>query len=171
MTWPQRIALALAGAALVHVGTLWLAPRAIMVVVESRLSRGGGPNRIVHAPLPDESWRTIVMPSPDLLYSACAFDVRNRPLAVSAEIPGGYFSISGFADNTDNFFVINDRTAGGGHVRIVLSRDPGFRDPEGGVVVAAPTEKGVVIFRQLVLDRTQSQKAEQIQRAASCKPL
>ncbi len=172
MTWARRIAWVLAGAALVHVAAVEALPRVIVRVVRHRLERAVGMNHIQHAPLPDSSWRTVVMPSPDLLYSACAYDVSDRPLLVTADVPPqGYWSVSAFADDTDNFFVANDRTATGGRLRVVFSSRPGFRDPEGGIVLQVPSKRGVILFRQLVLDRKDLAQAQRIQRLASCTPL
>jgi uncharacterized membrane protein len=171
MSWPRRILLVLAGAALTHVVAIWAVPRIILSVVQHRLARGVGINQIHHAPLPDAEWRTIVMPSPDLLYSACAYDVSNRPLLITAELPEGYWSVSAFANNTDNFFVQNDRTASNHRARVVFSSQPDFRDPGGGTVVQVPSKTGIILFRQLVLDRENLPKAQTIQRAATCAPL
>jgi uncharacterized membrane protein len=161
----------LAGASLTHVAAIQATPRLIVRVVRHRLEGEVGMNHIHHAPLPDSRWRTIVMPSPDLLYSACAYDVSDRPLLVTAEVPEGYWSVSAFADNTDNFFVANDHTATHHRVRAIFSSQPGFQDPGGGTVVEVPSTTGVILFRQLVLDRNELPKAQEIQRAATCAPL
>ncbi len=167
----RRLAIVLGGAALVHVAVIAAIPRLIVRVVRHRLEQSVGANHIHHAPLPDASWRTIVMPSPDLLYSACAYDVRDRPLLVTADVPDAYWSVSAFADDTDNFFVVNDRSAGGRRIRVVFSAEPGFRDPAGGTVVHVPSKTGVILFRQLVLDARDLAGAQEVQRAASCAPL
>ena len=67
--------------------------------------RGTGP---LFPPMTDASQRRVVMPSPDLLYATCAFDVRQRPLRIQADpkLPG-YWSIALYAANSDNFFVLN----------------------------------------------------------------
>jgi uncharacterized membrane protein len=167
----RRIVAVLAGAVLVHFAAIQALPRAIVAVVRHRLRENVGTNHIHHAPLPDARWRTVVMPSPDLLYSACAYDVSERPLLVTAEVPGTYWSVSAFADDTANFFVENDRAARGGRVRVVFSSRAGFQDPGGGVVVQVPSKTGVILFRQLVLDRKDLPEALRIQHAATCAPL
>ncbi|HET9752176.1 MAG TPA: DUF1254 domain-containing protein, partial [Myxococcales bacterium] len=113
---------------MIHVAAIQALPRLIVRVVRHRLEGQVGMNRILHAPLPDSAWRTVVMPSPDLLYSACAYDVSDRPLLVTAEVPEGYWSVSAFADDTDNFFVENDRTVGRRQMRVVFARQPGVID-------------------------------------------
>ena len=171
MTWRRRILWVLAGATLTHVIAIWALPRLIVREVRHRLAAQVGINHIRHAPLPDSNWRTIVMPSPDLLYSACAYDVSDRPLLVTAELPDGYWSVSAFAENTDNFFVRNDRTVANRRVRVIFSSQPYFQDPGGGTVVQVPSKTGVILFRQLVLARDDLPTALVIQRAANCAPL
>lgn len=171
MTWRGRILLVLGGAVLTHLVAIWALPRIIVRVVQHRLAAQVGMNHIRHAPLPDAVWRTIVMPSPDLLYSACAYDVSDRPVLITAELPDSYWSVSAFAENTDNFFVQNDRTAPNPRVRVVLTSQPHFQDPGGGTVVQVPSTTGIILFRQLVLDRADLPKAQVIQRAATCAPL
>ena len=59
------------------------------------------------------SSRDIVLPSPDLLYSVCVFDVSQGPVRVTANPQlKSYWSVALYAANSDNFFVINDRKAG-----------------------------------------------------------
>jgi len=163
--------LVLGGSVLTHLVAIWALPRIIVRVVQHRLAAQVGVNHIAHGPLPDAEWRTVVMPSPDLLYSACAYNVSDRPVLITAELPDGYWSVSAFAQNTDNFFVQNDRTAPNHHVRVIFSSQPHFQDPGGGTVVQVPSRTGVILFRQLVLDRADLPKAQAIQRAATCAPL
>jgi uncharacterized membrane protein len=171
LRWALRVALVLLGAALVHLLAVWLLPRAIVRGAQRRLATSVGMNHVQHLPLPDSDWHRAVLPSPDLLYSACAFDVSKGPLLIMATVPEGYFSISVFADNTDNFFVVNDRTAGGRNIRVVLARDSTLQDPGGGRVIVPPSPTGLILFRQLVLDSAQLAVAEQVQHAASCQSL
>src|SRR5215471_11605738 len=136
----------------------------------SSRQRGGHQSDPPRAP-PRRRVATVVMPSPDLLYSACAYDASDRPVLITAELPDGYWSVSAFANNTDNFFVQNDRTASNHRVRVVLSAQPHFHDAVGGTVVQVPSKTGIILFRQLVLDRRDLPKAQAIQRAATCAPL
>jgi uncharacterized membrane protein len=146
-------------------------PRLIIVIARSRISRQAGKDHIHHAELPTAAWRSVVMPSPDQLYSACSYDVSEHPLLVTAETPDGYWSVSAFADNTDNFFVMNDREVPNHRARVTFTADPSYRDPQGGRVVPVPTDKGVILFRLLVLDRKNVGALETIQHTARCTPV
>jgi uncharacterized membrane protein len=167
----RAVLLVLGVAAAVHVAFLFALPRLIVAYVIRELSAEVGLNAIVHRPLATSDWRSVPMPSPDLLYSACAFDVSQRPMVITAEVPDSYWSVSAYASNTDNFFVLNDRKAGAKPVRVVLSGDPEFVDAQGGLVVHAPTTRGVVLFRTLVRTKADVAAMEASQHAAHCTPL
>jgi uncharacterized membrane protein len=146
--WALGIAL---GAALVHVAAVWALPRAIMSRVLAGLSAQAGTNVFVHPPLATAESRTIVRPSPDLAYSSAVFDVRERPLRVVVPLTAPYTSLSGFAADTDNFFALNDLTAGADTIDVVLI-GPGTERAglEGLRVVEAPSDRGVLLVRRVV---------------------
>ncbi|MDT0498644.1 DUF1254 domain-containing protein [Algiphilus sp. W345] len=52
-------------------------------------SGGGDWNSIYHAPRTNASDRRMVMPSPDMLYSACPYDLKAGPLQVLAGTGAG----------------------------------------------------------------------------------
>jgi len=167
LVWLAATAL-LAG--LVHLGAVVGVPRGIMIVVKRVTA--AVPARIIHSDAVTASSRLVVRPSPDLLYSLCWFDVSRRPLQVTAAVPGSYFSIAGYAANTDNFFVINDREIGAPRVSLVLIREGTRHTPRGGErIVASPTDEGVVLFRTLITDRAQLDRLRALQRQADCRPL
>ena len=173
--WIWLLFVIVAGGA-IHVGSLWALPRVIVAVVRWRLTSLVGVNHIHHAALPDASWRTIVMPSPDLLYSACAFDLRQHPLLVDAVVPDGYWSISAFSSATDNFFVQNDSVVTDPRVknrrpRYLFTADASWPDDPERTVVRSPTPTGVILFRILVRDRKDLAALEAIQKQAVCAPL
>jgi uncharacterized membrane protein len=169
--WQRDLFVVAVAAGLLHLLFVWGLPRFIVMIARTRIARMAGPHQIHHAELPTASWRTVVMPSPDQLYSACAYDVSEHPLLLTADTADGYWSVSAFADNTDNFFALNDRQVRDHHARVTLTSDPSYRDPEGGQVVQVPTTKGVVLFRLLVLDKANLPALERIQHSARCTPV
>lgn len=164
---------ALALAAVVHVGVVWAIPRVIMSVVVRGMTERGGVNAAQFPPRADATSRAIVRPSPDLLYAACAFDLGDGPLRLTAEIPAaGYWSLSLFAANTDNFFVVNDRTAGGPRVDVVLVRaGASVTAPPGARVVESPSARGVVLTRTLVDREERVSELDAARRTFRCAPL
>ena len=175
---PVRKLLAfLAIAAATNVATVAALPWLINAVVVHRLvERSGGYNVAVAWPRADAAARTIVRPSPDLLYTSCAFDVSARPLRITAPVPDGYLSISGFAANTDNFFALNDADvapAPGGRrqLEVVLARAGTGGLPHGVRVIAPPSDRGLILFRTLITRDADLPRLLELQAQQRCEPL
>lgn len=157
--WPHFVGFVLV-TALVHLLVVYLVPDAIMRVVISKVSTQTGStpqsgtagdtlNGALHAPPVTAQSRSIVMPSPDMLYSVCTFDVSKGSLRISAH-PGlsTYWSIALYAANSDNFYVQNDRHAPGQAVSLTLVSRHSPEAAKPGVVIA-PTDTGVLLMRVL----------------------
>ena len=157
--WFYRGLTLLATAILVHLLVVWATPRLIM----NRLMSGPAAqamnmrNQAAFPPAVDATARRVVMPSPDLLYSVCVFDVSEGPVRIAAN-PNlkSYWSIALYAANSDNFFVVNDRKSAGKPVDIWLvspGGSPGIRPiPDGAQVVVSPSKTGFLLMRVLTGD-------------------
>ena len=173
MSWLKWGAFALVLAAIVHWTAVAYAPTLIMSRVMSAIG-AKGTNQISHGERATAAARRIVKPSPDLLYSQCVFDVSRRPLKITTAAPTDtYWSVALYAANTDNFFVLNDTQAKGQPAMIVLmgAAQNVPPQPEGTTIVAAPGEKGVVLFRTLINDDAREAELDTQRRAANCEPL
>lgn len=149
------IAGALVIAAIVHAASLLLLPRIVMIRAMATLTRSTTSNTMIHQPRATWRSRSVVRPSPDLLYSICVYDLdaANGALRVSThDMPNTYWSVSLFDANTNNFYALNDRQAQTGSADFLLiargATVPDARLP----VVAAPTSRGIILFRTLVGD-------------------
>lgn len=169
--WARTLLATLALAALVHVAALWAVPRLIMARTIAAMDAAGALNAAIHPPRADDRARGVVMPSPDLLYTVCSFDVGRRPLRVSAPVPGTYWSVAFFAANTDNFFVLDDRGAGAPSVDILLV-GPGQQaaPPPGTRLVRSPSRRGIMLFRTLIANDEELPALRQAQREQRCAP-
>ncbi|MCP4664964.1 MAG: DUF1254 domain-containing protein, partial [Deltaproteobacteria bacterium] len=77
-----------------------------------------------------------------------------------------------FADNTDNFFVMNDRELGAKEVDIVLiKKGDGYTADGNTMVVESPSKKGVVLLRMLITDESRLGALIKMQKQASCRSL
>jgi len=159
-------------AALIHVGVIWGFPRLVMQVLHNGVVEQAGVNTALHAPKVTAESRSVVRPSPDLLYSICAFDVSEEAVYVRSPVPPTYWSVSAFASNTDNFFVMNDRQAGEGPVDLVIKREGTWVDePPGAVVLVAESERGVILFRTLIQGEEQADALDAVRRQATCETI
>jgi uncharacterized membrane protein len=128
-----------------HVALVFALPHLIMMRAMERL---GAANTIHHGARVDASSRAVVRPSPDLLYSACPYDLSHGALRVTAPVPAStYWSVSAFDSQTNNFFVLDDREAKGA-ADFILAAKP----MKAGAlqVIVSPTEHGVLLFRTLI---------------------
>ena len=170
--WRGRLLAVLAIAALVHLAAVWAVPRLIMHRLMTGLAAAGADNAALRPPRPTDAARSVVMPSPDLLYAICRYDVSKRPLRIAARVPASYWSVALFADNSDNFFTLDDRAAGEGPVELVLAAQ-GARvaAPAGARVIAAPSDTGVVLFRLFVPNEKALPALAAAQQEERCAPL
>lgn len=157
--WFYRSLTLLATAVVVHLLAVWAAPYLIMgVLMQGPLARTMNmQNQAAFPPPVTAKVRTVVMPSPDLLYSVCVYDLSGGPVRISAN-PGlsSYWSIALYAANSDNFFVINDRKAAGKPVTLWLVSEQGTSVANGvaagSQVVVSPSTKGFLLMRVLTGD-------------------
>ena len=145
-------------AAAIHLGIVLAIPH----VVGYRLRSMAPRNKVFHTPKPTAAYNPIRRASPDLIYSACPYNLSAGPLRVTAPASGTYMSVSCFASNTDNFYVRNDRHLDALFDFILVG--PGTPQPDalGTDVVRSPTTAGGIIFRYFVGDGTHEEQIEKI---------
>lgn len=120
-TWPwhRHLLLATLIALSVHVLAVFFIPRLIMNrVIDTVTGEGAQP----YLPPPiDHTQRRIVMPSPDLLYAVCAYDLTDGPLHI--KLQGSYpryWSIALYNAKSDNFLTISSDTIGERGVEVTI---------------------------------------------------
>lgn len=176
--WFYRVLTLTTTAVLVHIAAVWAAPRAIMqILMHGPIAQSMNmQNQAAFPPPVTAQSRTVVMPSPDLLYSVCVFDVTAGPVRITAH-PNlkSYWSIALYAANSDNFFVINDQKSGDKPVEIWLVSPDGSSAerpiPTGAQAVVAPSKTGFLLMRVLT-GNYEAEKAviEPARRTLVCKP-
>jgi uncharacterized membrane protein len=167
-SWLAYILVVAAG---VHVLAVQMLPSFIMGRVLNVIGNDAT-GRITFSDRPDETARRVVRPSPDLLYSVCVFDVSKNPLKITTGAPADtYWSVSFFADNTDNFFVLNDKQAQGAPTTIILIGQGQKVPPQAegaATVISAPSSRGLVLFRTLINDEARLPEIDRQRREARC---
>jgi uncharacterized membrane protein len=168
------IAATLLVAAVVHGATVFLLPRFIMLRTMAGITKlAGSTNTIVHAPRATWRSRGVVRPSPDLLYSICAYDLGATDGAVRVsthDMPETYWSMSMFDADTNNFYALNDRQAKTGAADFLLVGPEGSAGAGRSPVVTAPTNRGIVLFRTLVDDESHIAEIDAARHNAACDP-
>ncbi len=150
----------------------WQLPNTIMNVLMTRVLAVAKDGRQA-PPLPDEKARAIVLPSPDLAYVLCAYDLSKGSLVVTFNPPASlpYWSVAAYADNTDNFVVLNDRNSGEMRSLVLISPNQTVPPaPPDTRLVQAPSNRGIVLFRGLMTERNEA-LLKQVQDSVTCKKL
>lgn len=174
--WLFDLGLFVAVAAATHLLTIWALPRVIMQRAMASVAGERPPAPMLSART-DHLQRRIVMPSPDLLYAVCVWDVSKRPLHIRAELSSlHYGSVALYAANSDNFFVVNDRELGGAALDLVLAGPQADGAtaalPPGARLVEAPSPRGLLLMRVLVGDpAADATVAEAARRSLRCETL
>jgi uncharacterized membrane protein len=126
-------------------------------------------NILYHPPPVNSENKFVPFPNPDSLYSFCAYDVSDRPLRISANIPDSYWSLSLYEKNMDNYFVINDKQIKTRQAEIILTgMNNAISDQGSTKIVISPTETGFLFIRLLIEDSDKLDELRNIQKQAKC---
>jgi len=116
-------------------------------------------------------------PDPAIAVAACAFDLREGPMRVSAKAGALFESISLHAQGGSVFFAVTDRAAVRGELELVVMTrrqldealaEEDEDDPSRDVRIVAPRREGFVIVRVAAPFPTQRREAEEAAKAVSC---
>lgn len=163
---------ALVVALVVHLVVIAATPRVVMSVATHRIEdRAGGANVWLHAERVTPQTQQVVRSSPDLAYSACAWDLSEGPVRISAPAWDDYFSVSLYDSRSDNFFVANGRDTGGDGVDLLLAtRDQAadLASTDGLLTVVSPGTTGIALLRYLAPTPSAFARADELRRSAVC---
>jgi uncharacterized membrane protein len=145
-------------------GLAVIVPNLIMQVLYHSVVDQDDENSFRLIPLPDETARDVVRPSPDLFYGICAYNVEDGPVLIEALVPAKYWSMQFYQMNTDNFSGLTNQRNESYRVNTVAkitlisaNDDP---DKYQGEVIKSPTEKGVMLIRVSAIgDQAQQMEA------------
>lgn len=171
--WAVWIVLALGIAAITHFTAMGMVPHYVMGRLLSNL---GAPNRIYHDMRVDASVQGVVRPSPDLLYSACPYELSAGPLRVRSPVPPGtYWSVALYDNDTNNFYTLNDvqvHAKNSSVVDFVIEQDEPGQDQAAALesmpIVRSPSQKGLVLFRTVISSEKDFAYIDALRRQATC---
>ncbi len=124
--WYRHWLLADLLAATVHISAVFLTPRLIMHrVIDTVAGEGAQP----YWPPPiDHTHRRVVMPSPDLLYAVCAYDLSDGSLRIRLDgTYPRYWSIALYNSNSDNFLTLSGDAIGERGVDVTIDETQSTR--------------------------------------------
>ena len=156
----------LLAAIVTHFAVIFATPRVLMDAAFDRIGAGGTNAWRVSDRVTPLS-RTIIRPSPDFAYSACAYDLAEGPLTLRVAPWHAYWSLSLYGDNSDNYFVIDDREARNG-VEVVLARRRRDAPEDAARVVQSPSARGIALIRRLAPTADEYNRAREVARGDVC---
>jgi len=144
--WGKYVVAALLAAVVTHLVIIFATPNMLMDVAFKRL---GSSNAWHLGERVTQNSRAIVRPSPDFAYSACPYDLGNGPVRIHVTPWGDYWSLSLYAANSDNYYVLDDREAlNGVDVLLIRSGSPP-PERETATIVQSPSQRGIALIRRL----------------------
>jgi uncharacterized membrane protein len=154
-------------AVVVHVVTLVAIPLVIMSAAMAKFPV----NELSMAPKTTAGNRLVVRPCPDLVYSVAPYDVSKGSVLFTAQVPvDTYWSVSLYNQDTDNFFVINDRQIKSNPYSLLLVKQGmKYENPANAQVVVTPGDRGLLLVRHLLVSDDKINELVEIQKQASVK--
>ena len=124
MSWLRWIAVVLVIGWLGHYPLAMVVPHLVMERLYQKAGDVAGYNQLNVSKRPDETSRSVVRPSPDLLYASCFYNLDQGPVVISAPVPERYWSMQFYQMNTNNFAGISNqreqRNRAGRQVEVTL---------------------------------------------------
>lgn len=148
------------------------APVKVMTAIEERIAKAvGGWNSCFHNQSYGPRYNSARRANPDSIISSMAYDLRQGPVRVSGETWPSYWSLSLYQQNSDNFFVVNDRQLTGSNFDFILALDSQNTLKLDGTVIISPTEKGIMLVRRFASNETDMQGILDNQESMTCAPI
>ncbi len=169
--WTGPFVVALLAGVIGWHGGLALSTFGLMEAAIRKVSEGEGVNVMRYGTLPTAANQPIVRPSPDLVYSTCAYDVTKGPLLIAVTpVPGRYSSLSIFDARTDVVFIRNDLQAKGKPYQIVLARE-GQAIPKGYEIVRVRYDRGIALIRTLLNTPSEINQLDPVRQQSICRSI
>jgi uncharacterized membrane protein len=155
-----------------HYPLAMLVPRLVMEGLYYKAGELTGYNQLNVNLRPDETSRSVVRPSPDLLYASCVYNLDQGPVVISAPVPERYWSMQFYQMNTNNFASISNQREQhfrvGTDVKVTLVGPDANPAEYQGEVIQSPTTRGVMLLRASGIgDYSQAQAAIESSRCTS----
>lgn len=167
--WGKYVIAALLAAIIVHFVVIFAVPNVLMDAASQKLSHGHF-NAWRLGERVTQNSRTIVRPSPDFAYSACVYDLSDGPVRIHVTPWSDYWSLSLYAGNSDNYYVLDDREAQNGADVLLIRAGSAAPDREPATIVQSPTQRGIALIRRLAPTPDAYAAAAQVSHGDVCAP-
>lgn len=140
-------------------GSFWMArsaaidkaPKDVIAGIQARVAVGaGGWNACMHNRQFGPVYGGAARANPDSVVSIMAYDLADGPVRVAGETWPDYWSLSLYEQNSDTFYVLNDREIEGREFELILKTSSQDADIAGAKVVTSPSPRGIMLIRRFV---------------------
>jgi len=164
-------------AALVHIAIVFGMPMLSEQDAFSRITMmtGGERAELIAAPGGQHTW--LPQPDPTTAVAACAYNLENGPIRVSAKTGALFQSLSFHTRGGGIFFAVTDRAAiRGGLDLVVMTRRQldeilaaeDEEEPSRDVRIVSPKHEGIVVVRVLAPLPSLHAQAEEVAKSVTC---
>jgi uncharacterized membrane protein len=177
--WMAALLLVAVAGTAAHFLTIVAIPKIVMGQVLKKIAAQDSWNVLRHPKPADETERVVVMPSPDLLYSICAYDLSKGPLELKTELPPGtLWSLTAYDAWTNNYFTDDDRRVSAPQRHYVIALEEHAPQVESMAMddshlhlIYSSTTRGLLLIRTVINQEQRLGELDAIRRKASCAPL
>ncbi|MCB8820081.1 DUF1254 domain-containing protein [Microvirga rosea] len=131
--------------------------------------------QVISAPGASKTW--VPLADPATAVAACAFDLSDGPVRVTAKTAQDFLSFSFHTKTRGVFFAVTDRAAVRGELELVVMTPRQLdearaaedeNDPSRDVRIVAPQEQGYIVVRVAAPHASQRGRAEETAKAVTC---
>jgi len=147
------------------------APKTVMANIEARIVQGaGGWNACYHNRVFGPRAGAARRANPDSIISSMAYDLSDGPVRISGEVWPQYWSLSLYQQNSDNYFVVNDRQLPTPNFDFVIVQKGAKETSLMGTQIISPTDKGIMLIRRFAAQKSDMPAIIDNQTALYCGP-
>jgi len=170
------VAITLVLAAIVHIVTILAIPRLATRDSWSRINAIAEPAGITLLPRARPGDEVLPGLDPSIVYGVCLFDLREGPFAITAPMPGDYWSVSFQTRDGVIFYAVNDEAATSRRFDIEIRNAAQMRrfrleypEPDEEILtIEAPANTGFALIRALVSAPSMRPRVEAAVAATVC---
>jgi uncharacterized membrane protein len=163
-------------AAIVHIVTILVIPHFATRDAWSRINEIAEPVGVTLLPRAKPGDEVLPGLDPGIVYGVCLFDLSAGPFAITAPMPGDYWSVSFHTRNGTIFYAVNDEAATSGRFDIEVRDARQMRqfrleypEPDEEILtIEAPGETGFALIRGLVSAASMRPRVEAAVAATVC---
>ena len=147
------------------------APKKVMAHIETRIVKGAGNwNSCYHNRAFGPRANSARRANPDSIISSMAYDLSEGPVRISGTIWPKYWSLSLYQQNSDNYFVVNDRQLPDRAFDFVIVQEGDENSVTSGTKISSPTDKGIMLIRRFASQESDMPAIIENQNAMYCGP-